>query len=100
MDDGKDRGGCKDRHVLPASSYQNPKNHAAKECFFNRWNGYRGRHDLAKRGPGNAVTQGVDAKNDEKSTAAEQGNRGKKNAREKITRRARIRRQLQILHGS
>jgi len=46
------------------------------------------------------VTYRIDAKGNEKSTAAEQGNRGKKNTREEIMRPARIRRQSQISHAS
>ena len=46
------------------------------------------------------MTHRIDAKGDEKSTAAEKGNRGKKNTREEIIRPARIRRQSQIRHAS
>jgi hypothetical protein len=40
MNNGKDRGGCQDRHDTPAP-LANAQNDPAKECFFNEGNRYR-----------------------------------------------------------
>ncbi len=100
MNNGEDRRGCEDRHVLAASFQQNAQDDPAKECFFNERNRYRRRDHLAKARPGKGVPKRVNVKCDEQSATAEQGNGREKNTREDIAAPAGITRKAQIGHAS
>ena len=100
MDNGKECGRSKDRHVRTTEAQQNYEDQTAKQCFFNRGHDERCAEDLEQAADANGCAQRIDVKPNNGDTAAEQGNSSKEPSKKKIARPARVRVKIEIAQAA